>query len=353
MHIDRIKFTLFFSLLIAIGRSAMAQVPADLTSSRAAVVISIPNETNKGFATRGDWKKTAREAHESFRKIGIDAVVYIYKDDLTAGPEITKAYNEVLIKRQISNIILLEISGIGYNLEYELNIFEVKNGVDLNQPKYRISAKSMNELLLVLGRQVLRQDIARTNFLIPDQPEFLDDLVLYTGTRYVNVPGRLRSLGIAVVKFDTITIPDGISEVDRNALIKKNIEIDRANSELDQIMKTYPFQYELVNFTDVQSLYQKGFQYVLMPVISSGRTIKQMLNYKTSASETVFISEISKKGEKTTLKKIPANGNMAKYYIKQTIVMDVHVGSRWDADVTWQKALENFIENLKFDFNIE
>jgi hypothetical protein len=35
--------------------------------------------------------------------------------------------------------------------------------------------------------------------------------------------------------------------------------------------------------------------------------------------------------------------------VKQTILMDLHVGKKWDADVTWQLALENFLANLSYD----
>lgn len=331
-----------------------AQVPENLTSSRSAMVISVPDIKSGGFITRGDWKSVADKAHKSFRKIGLDAIIYIYKDDLKAGAEITKSYKEVLQKRQIANIVLLSVSGENYNFNYELDIYPIQRGINLSHPSYSISAKTLNDLMLILGRQVLRQEIARTNFLIPDQPEFLDDLVLYTGVRYQNIPGRIRSLGLAVVKFDSINIPEDISETEKNDFIKKNREIALANSELDQILKqNYPFKYDLVDFESVESLYKKGYQYALMPIISSGPTIKQMLNYKTLPTETIYISEISKKGEKTTLKKISANANMTKFYIKQTIVKDVHVGKRWDADITWQQSLENFITNLKYDFNIK
>ncbi|MEO9475352.1 MAG: hypothetical protein ABJG41_07445 [Cyclobacteriaceae bacterium] len=348
--------TLNFLLIlfcICSGLQAVAQVPDNLTSTRCAVVVSIPEMYQNGYSVRGDWKKFALDAHKSFKKIGVDGIIYIYEDDLKAGPEVTKAYKDLLEKRDISNILSLSHSGDESNPMFEIGIYPIKEKLDLNNPYYSISSASLRELMLILGRQVLRQEIPRTNFLIPDQPEFLDDLNLYTGTRYVNVPSRLKSLGIAVIKFDSVKINDGLSERDIEKLRQKNAEVAAANRQLDSIMQQYPFQYELVNFTSIEDLYKTGYQYALMPLISSGRTIKQMLNYPTAPSETVYISEISKKGEKPVLKRIPANGNMAKFYIKQTIVMDVHVGSRWDADATWQKALVNFIENIKFDFNVK
>lgn len=352
MNINPIK--LLFALLLPLySLNLLAQVPENLSSTRSAIVISVPEKISNGFTERGDWKKTSLEAHKSFQKIGIDGIIYLYEDDLNAGPEIKKAYREILSQRNISNIVKLSVSGKGYDLTYELDIYSILSGFNLNSSSYSISAKSMNELMLIIGRQVLRQNIPRTNFLIPDTPEFLDDLVLYTGTRYVNVPSRLKSLGLAVIQFDSLIIPGDISEMDKEKLIAENKEIAKANTELNQIMKAYPFAYDLVSFTSVGELYKKGYQYALMPIISSGTTIKQMLNYKTISGETVYITEVSKKGEKPKLKRLPSNSNMTKYYLKQTIAKDIHVGKRWDADVSWQKSLENFIENVKFDFNIK
>lgn len=345
---------LSLSIILITSLVTIGQVPEDLTSTRSAVIVSVPDVMSQGYMSRGDWKKIAEEAHISFRKIGLDGVVYIYRDDLTAGPEVTKSYKKILDKRQIVNLVWLSVEGKQYDFTYSLDIYPIKNEIVLSNPSYRISAKSLNELMLVLGRQVLRQEIPRTNFLIPDKPEFLDDLVLYTGVRYENIPSRVRSLGIAVIKFDSIPIPDNISEIDKNKLLQQNKEIRAANLELDQIMKAhYPFQYDLVAFESVESLYKKGYQYALMPLTSSGKTIKQMLNYKTTPNENIYVSVLSKKDQKPVLKRIPANSNLTKYYIKQTIVMDIHVGKRWDADVTWQQSLVNFINNLKFDFNID
>ncbi|MFY0601008.1 MAG: hypothetical protein JXR03_15135 [Cyclobacteriaceae bacterium] len=345
---------LVLSLLFSLSTLGLiSQVPDNLTSSRSAVVISIPETVSDGFIKRGDWKKMAKEAHRSFKKIGVDGVVYIYKDDLSAGPEVHNAYMEILDKREIENIVSLKVSGSGYDFNYELDIYPINGKVDLNKSFYHISSKSTNELMLILGRQVLRQETARTNFLIPDEPEFLDDLVLYDGIRYVNVPSRLKSLKLAVAMFDSLDIPDNLSELDKKQLISKNQQISMANQELKRIMSKYPFKYELINFKSVEECYKKGYQYVLMPIISSGQTIKQMLNYNSNSNETVYVTEVSKKGQKPVLKRIPSTGNMTKFYIKQTIAKDIHVGKYWDADVTWQKSLENFIDNLKFDFNIK
>lgn len=342
---------LSFLLLGLFPTLGFGQLPESLTSARSAVAVEMPYALKNGFEARVDWKKFAREAHASLRQIGVDPIVYLYKDDLTAGPEITKSYTAMLQQREIKHLIMLSTVGDGYDLTYLLKIYLTKNGLDLNAPFYEISATSVRDLMLVLGRQVLRQDIERSNFLIPEQPEFLDDLPLYDGTRYENVPTRLQSMKLAVAKFDTLTISQDASEMSRNKILSANALTAQKNKQLAKIMERYPFKYELVDYTTSQDLYKRGFQYVLMPLISSGRTIKQMLNYTTTPSETIYISEIRRKGEKAELKKIPADANMTKYYVKQTILMDMHVGKVWDADVTWQQALDHFLTNLMFDLN--
>ena len=340
-------FLLFF--LGQLTPISAQDVPESLTSERSAIVLQMPYVEKGGFETRGDWKKVAKEAHSSFRKIGVDAIIYLYKDDLTASPEITKAYTEMLQQRQIKHLVVLATEGKDYDVSYRLSIYLIKDGLNLNKPFYEISNSSLRELMLVLGRQVLRQNIERSNFLIPEQPEFLDDLPLYGGTRYENVPTRLQSMKLAVAKFDTLAIPKGATEMETAEIKRQNAITAQKNAQLANLMKQYPYKYELVDYTSADDLYKRGFQYVLMPLISSGRTIKQMLNYKTNPSETVYISEVRREGEKAELKKLPADANMTKYYVKQTILLDMHVGKVWDADTTWQQALTNFITNLKFD----
>lgn len=129
-----------------------------------------------------------------------------------------------------------------------------------------------------------------------------------------------------------------------------NTEVARKNERIKEIMKAYPFKYDLVQETDESKLYDSGYQYALMSVSSTGRSVKRILNYPSSKSETHYVSAtISNEGE-TALKRIPVQANITKYYIKQTIVKDVHTGKVWDADAPWEEALRNYILNLRKAF---
>jgi hypothetical protein len=111
-------------------------------------------------------------------------------------------------------------------------------------------------------------------------------------------------------------------------------------------MKSYPLKYEFSNTSDAKELYNQGHQYVLAMVSGTGKTVKQMLNYKLEANETDFIS-IKSTEIGSVLKTIPVDGVVTKYYVKHVYTKDVYLGSRWEADLTWEEGLENFIFNMK------
>ncbi|MEQ9302292.1 MAG: hypothetical protein RJQ14_00140, partial [Marinoscillum sp.] len=83
---------------------------------------------------------------------------------------------------------------------------------------------------------------------------------------------------------------------------------------------------------------------------SIGKSIKRILNYQGLKTETHYVSSTFDAVGKSTLERISVDANVTKYYIKQTIVKDVHTGE-WDADATWELALRNFVLNLRKAFN--
>jgi len=56
---------------------------------------------------------------------------------------------------------------------------------------------------------------------------------------------------------------------------------------------------------------------------------------------------VKNRGGDISLKKIPINAPVVKYYVKQVLSGDVYLGSEWDADMSWDEALINYIEGLK------
>lgn len=330
-------------------------LPEDLTSQRSLVIISIPVKDESGYKVRGNWQELAVKSHKFLRQIGVDPIGYVYLDDLNAGPEVKNSFLNVMRTRKVSNLVLISKTGQLPNEEFSIMVTpfsEAEKGyLASGQNAWYQSHGELERVMIRLGRQVLRQEIERSNFLIPEYPEYLNDFAVVDGTRYENFPSRIQNYKLAVVAFQKL-VPSGTMSEDAKAQVEYyNNKIDQKNALLVELMKNYPFQYELVNDSDNQQLYKDGFQYVMIPLQSTGKSIKRILNYPNSASETHQISTTYNYNGELEMKKIPADANLTKYYIKQTVVNDIHVGDVWDADTSWDTALNNFILNIRKAFN--
>lgn len=331
-----------------------ASLPENLTSSRSVVVIYIPEEKKDAYTNRGDWKKLAAVAHKNFRNIGLDAVWYLYEDDLSAGPEVEAAYQKLFSSRSIKNIVHIRQTGDVFNPSFSLKVVPLTdNGEVLHgQLSWMEQSSSLSTLVLRMGRQVLRQGLERTNFLIPEQPEYLTDLAVFTGNRLENFPSRLKSLTLAVAAFQKVSAVNVTNTEILQTIQQYNETVDQKNAELNAILSRYPFKFKLVDTFDNELLYQQGYQYVLFPLCSTGKTVKKILNYPTNETETDYIATVYNSDRKQELVQIPVNANICKYYIKQTIIKDIHTGKYWDTQTSWQESLENFILHLRSAFRL-
>ncbi|MEQ8470275.1 MAG: hypothetical protein RIC35_03780 [Marinoscillum sp.] len=331
--------------------SLSSQLPEDLTRERVIVVISVPSKQSGRFEIRGNWKDLAQKSHKFFRQIGVDPVGYIYQDDINAGPEVKSAYLELLSSRQVKNIVMVEQSGSATEVNYTLTVtpFAPEGFVTNGQLGWRDTHEELERVMIRLGRQVLRQELTRSNLLIPEFPEYLNDLVVFKGNRLENYPSRLASLKLAVVKFQEVKISSEMNQALIDQVNAYNLEVAEKNKRIVEIMSQYPFQYDLVDASDEDQLYKMGYQYALMPLSSTGRSIKRILNYQSLKTETHYVSSRFDAQGNGLLERIPVDANATKYYIKQTIVKDVHTGE-WDADATWDLAMHNFVYNLRKAF---
>jgi len=55
---------------------------------------------------------------------------------------------------------------------------------------------------------------------------------------------------------------------------------------------------------------------------------------------------VKQNGGRAILRSIPKRAPVYKYYIKHIYSGDVYLGTGWDADETWQEALQNHMDNL-------
>jgi hypothetical protein len=292
--------------------------PADLLSSRAVVLHSHTFQQDE----LGSIQK-------AFQQIGIDAVAYFEKDMVFAGKDVTRAFAEYLVNRQIKYLIIFEKSANG--IQFVATTFNQKESVvDPGQPGWRVSNQRLNELLRTVFQDSWRSQ-KKQNYLINEFPE--TDLTIdpFTGTRQEFFAIDLKVDLLAVPKF-------GEEAMDK---------------ELDQFFQAnYPLKYKVTEAgADEKALRSQGFLYILCYVYTRGVAAKEILGYDMTKAESAYASVTFSSGQ-LQLKTIPAGTEVYKFYVRHLGNGNVYFGNKWDADVTWQEALRNYIVGFKAEAKI-
>ena len=132
-------------------------------------------------------------------------------------------------------------------------------------------------------------------------------------------------------------------KVDKLAVPKfGNESMDR---ELDEFLKAnYISGYSLTDpNTEEKDLRKQGMPYVLCYVHTRNAAAKQILGYDMTKSESALASVTYPNGA-LQLKTIPAETSVYKFYLRHIDSGNVYLGTKWDADVTWQEALRNHVK---------
>jgi hypothetical protein len=333
-------------------------LPEDILKAKSIVLVSVP-PVSKTSSERGDWKAFSGEAHEYFKKIGIDPVAYVYFDDVFANSDATKAYTAQFIKREIKYIIIISKVILKIknkeSMRYVILITPfsqdevlIKNG----QKAYKDQDKDFEKPMKKIYGITVRKDYVKTNNLIIDNPEYLPAMGILKGRRNQSYPVDLRVDKLAVPKFEETKIPDNRPGGILNNRIAKEIEkanehVERQNFEIDRLFQNYKWKYELVSpDIDDKELYRNGFLYKLIRVSSTGKKVKEFLGYELNDIEQDYITTIQKPDGSITFRAIPVNAPVHKFYIKSMARDEVYIGESWDADETWQDALKNHLTNL-------
>ncbi|WP_420576588.1 hypothetical protein [Ekhidna sp.] len=326
------------------------KVPEKLGSERTAVIFSIP-ERNHEFVSVGDPQKFLAQVHQAFVTMGIDAIFYLNDINYTASHNARLAYVELFNQRRIENIVFISQTNSGF--EFLMAPFSgssrlIKDGSDA----FFQEASDLYTLLLNVGKEVRRADQELANFLIPEKPNVLKGLSIVENTLLKNYPGILRRSKLAVERFSLLDSTHISDEEVLENIRRFNKEVAEKNRQLEQIIKSYPYEYEIIDPMSDDDLKRNRYQFLLRSVRSSAVIVKQMLDYEVPPGETGFVSIIPVMPDQTRVKTIPRDAIVHKFYIRQNISKNVHVGE-WDADVTWQEALNNMIGNLTQELNIK
>jgi len=333
-------------------------IPEDILQAKSVVLVSVP-QISKTNSARGDWKAFSNEAHEYFKKIGIDPVAYFYFDDIFASPDVSKAYADHFQEREIKYIIIISRVFLQIknkeSLRYVILITPFSGDPDFiknGQKAYKDQDKDLEKAMKKIYGVTIRKDYVKTNNLIIDHPEFLPGIKILTGRRNQSYPVDLRVDKLAVPKFEETEIPGNrpggiLNNRIADEIEKANEQVERQNFEIDRLFQDYPWKYELVGSEmDDEELYRNGYLYKLVRISSTGWMVKTFLDYELNDIESDYITTIKKPDGSVTLRAIPIHVPVHKFYIKSLARDEVYIGNAWDADETWQDALKNHLANL-------
>lgn len=337
--------------MLTVLNSGTSSIPKDLQIAKTMIVISMDDgETS----IRGDWKKLAEEAHFYIRKLHIDAVLYFYIDDMIAGYDVQRAITVQMNKRDIKNIFMLSMDNIDGRDQY-IGVLTPYNKqpsfISNNQAAWKSQTSDLEILFRNLARSIDNANLTLENLLVIDSPEYFRGVDIIRGRRFEMFNTDLRIDRIAIPKFTDIPVPANSDAISTSEMIskinKENASNLGRNAQIEQLMANYPYKYEIVPYEyDEKKLLVKGFQFVLMRINSSGRNVREMLGYDISDDITELITIRKDSEENVSIKSIPIDAMVYKYYVKHINSGDIYLGEQWDGDDNWQDALNNHIGTL-------
>lgn len=273
-------------------------------------------------------EKEISTIHEGLIRAGIDAIAYFKIDGVLAGGDAIFSHSEYFKRREVSNLIIIQKSKAGYTIF--VTAFNGKDDlVNVDQSCWKTQSASLSEALAEVYRSALASN-KKKNFLINEIAETDLPVKVIAGERAENFAYDLKVDILAIPKFN-------------------DAALDR---ELEEMLKTYPFRNQMVahNLPD-KELRNQGFLYVLCFVNTRSGLAREILGYPVRKSESAFVS-VSYPDGQVQLKTIPADTPVFKFYVRHIDTGNVFLGTKWDAETTWQLALQNFIKSFKAELRI-
>jgi hypothetical protein len=329
-----VRLLLSFVLLF-IGAVSYAQLPLDENQFYARIkpgTVLPQNLLSSKTAVFYPYTMTAKDlalAQYYFQRSGIDAVAYFETDLLMAGRDVSVNMAQYLNGREIANLIVFQKS----ESNYKLTLFEYNrkaNFIEADAPTWVSQNRALEELLKTLYLAASNGGLKRANFLINDFPE--------TGFAINAIEGRRNEFYAIDLKVDPLAVPKfGDAALDK---------------ELEEIMKAYPFKYTLTEpGLSEAELRKQGYLFVLRFVKARAKVAKQVLGYTVTKAESAIVS-VSYAGDQPELRNISVDADVYKYYFKHIDSGNVHLGTKWDADESWQQAIVNQLRGMKIELKI-
>ena len=265
-----------------------------------------------------------QEAQKYFQQAGIDATNYLDIDYVLAGPDPSRTFFNYFNTRNIKFLIILQKN----DKEYQSIITEYSGTLAFADNAHR-SWKQSHTSFVELLRTIYRFAIStqkKSNFLINDVPEIGFSLRFFREDPDQRFSNDVRTFKTAIPRWGN----------------------EQDDKELEALVKEkFPQKCELVdrNLTDAE-LSDKGYRLVLRFVHTRGDAARDILGYDVTQTAGSLLTSYSVNGE-LKVKTVPSKKMIYKFYFKNTEYGNVFLGSKWDADETWQDGLRNHILGLR------
>lgn len=294
-----------------------APLPEKLLSTRTVVFYSPEFSLNE-----------LEKIQSEFQKTGIDAVAYYDLDKVFAGKDVSIALAEYFNKREIENLVIFLKEPKKFRIA--ITTFNTKETfVEKNQYSWTMENPVLADLLQSIYLTA-SATLKNENLLIIDVVE--NNLPIEV------IKGRRQDFFAMDLKVDKLAVPKFGNAVQ--------------DKKLEEIFKDYPYKYE---FTEPgipeEELRNKGFFYVLSFIYTRGIIARDLLGYDISKGESAIVSVTYPNGE-IQLKNYPAEKKVYKFYFKHIDSGSVFLGTKWDADLTWEQALQNQLKGFKKELRI-
>lgn len=336
-----------------------SEIPKEILSEKTTVFVAdlLPSSNGKS-----SWQSFAKEAHKTFYRLGIDAVAYYNLDLILAGTPVTRSFAGDIKKRGIAFAIILQ-RGLttSQDTSYMLTLGRISDQdmfFEAGQPAFRLENNNLNNLMQSLVRAVSSSGSERTNFLVLERPEFFKKTSIFTARRFESYNPDLKLDRLAVPLFEEkvmpTSIPSGMSRDEISAHVSgENQKITEANERLKNIMQQYPFGSGPVNNNQTEAEWRReGYLFALYNIHGKAETVSEILQFNFENEKAPFTST-TMVGNDTITKALLPDQVVYKFYVKHLPTGEVYLGSHWDVDTSWEDALENFINNLKFALKVK
>lgn len=325
-------------------------LPEGLRNNRSAVII-LPKTTSlpSGASESEDWMKLVNETHPLLVKMGIDPVLYINHRNMVASNQALSGYATRLQNRRVKNLIF--ITHDKGKFELVVAPFSKEDIIAKNISSFKIKADTFDKLMYDFSWSLKRAEQRFSNFLIPEYPQLDKGITIIEKERVKRYPGQLRRSKLAVEKFTKLSTEKIADKKLKERIMSYNNKVEENNKQLDSILKqVYPFEYILIEPMNQDQLMRNRLQFVLRNSQTTISALRSQLGYEKVLDGKKAKSVIPLMPDRRYYKSMSGQTIAYKFYLRQNISKNIHVGE-WDADIKWQDALQNYINNAIQQFN--